>query len=107
MKKRIATFRVCQTQEDAMRVKVDSQRYFNWTPSSNAKIVLAYEEKYNGVSRILDENPAILDAIDKDLRKLSRPGRAGRRATFTSENLLRALIVYQVEGASYRETAIR
>ena len=107
MKKRIATFRVCQTQEDAMRVKVDSQRYFNWTPSSNAKIVLAYEEKYNGVSRILDENPAILDAIDKDLRKLSRPGKAGRRATFTSENLLRALIVYQVEGASYRETAIR
>src|SRR4030095_9957962 len=98
MKKRIATFRVCQTQEDAMRVKVDSQRYFNWTPSSNAKIVLAYEEKFNGIGRILDENPPILDAVDKDLRKLSRPGKAGRRATFTSGKPPSAVLVYPGDG---------
>lgn len=90
-----------------MRLKSDPQQFFHWSTGSRAKIVLEYEAKYNRISAILDENREILDLVDRDLRKLSTGTRRGRKATFTSENLLRALIVHHLEGSSLRETVIR
>lgn len=69
--------------------------------------VLAYREKYKGISRILDQRPEILDAVHRDLSALSEGGRGGREADFTSETLLRALLVMMVEGLSYRDAVIR
>jgi IS5 family transposase len=90
-----------------MRQKFDEQRYFDWSVASSAKIVRQYEKKYTGVSQILDANPEILGLIHKDLKPLSRGSRRGRKAAYTSENFLRALVVHQVEGTSLRETMIR
>lgn len=90
-----------------MRQKFDAQRYFNWSTATGSKIVRRYEEEYNRISQILDENPGILNLVDKDLKKLSRPNRRGRKATYTSENLLRALIVLQKEKESFRGAMIR
>lgn len=90
-----------------MRQKFDLQRYFSWANGSNSKIVRQYEEKYNRISEILDSTPPILELADRDLKKLSIGGRKGRKATYTSENLLRALVVHQIEQTALRDTMIR
>jgi IS5 family transposase len=89
-----------------MRQKYDPQNYFSWVPESRSKTVQEYENKYNQISRILGENRAILDLVDRELKKLCRPGRQGRKATYTTEILLRAMIVHQLESQSLRGTEI-
>jgi len=71
------------------------------------KTVREYRAKYKGVSRILDAHPEILEAVHEDLKKLSRGGGKGRSGDFTSETLLRALVVHAIEGLSLRETVVR
>jgi IS5 family transposase len=90
-----------------MRQKRDAVLCFEWSSASELKIVRAHRRKYKRISAILDKNPAVLDLADRDLRALSRGGREGRRADFTSENLLRALIVHTIEGEDLRATIIR
>ena len=38
-----------------MRQKLDPQLYLSWATASDAKIVRAYEKKYNGIGRILED----------------------------------------------------
>lgn len=93
-----------------MRPKRESVLQFAWpreADRSELKIVAEHREKYKRMSEILDRNPEILDLADRDLQALSRGGRDGRRAGYTSENLLRALIVHTVEGGSFRRTIVR
>ena len=71
------------------------------------KTVREYRAKYKGVSRILDEHREILEAVHEDLKKLSQGGGKGRPGDFTSETLLRALVVHAIEGLSLRETVVR
>jgi len=89
-----------------MRQQADGERYLPWSPASRAKVVREYEEKYHRISAVLDANPEILTLVDRDLRRLSRPGRQGRKAAFTSEVLLRTMIVHQIEGSSLRGTEV-
>jgi len=91
-----------------MRQKRDAVLCFEWSGNaSELKIVTAHRRKYKSISAILDKNPAILDLADRDLRALSQGGRKGRRGDFTSENLLRALIVHTIEGEDLRGTIVR
>ena len=71
------------------------------------KTVREYRAKYKGVSRILDRHPELLEAVHEDLKKLSEGGRKGRTGDFTSETILRALVVHAIEGLSFRETVVR
>jgi IS5 family transposase len=71
------------------------------------KTVRQYRAQYKGVSRILDEHPELLEAVHEDLKKLSQGGRKGRSGDFTSETILRALVVHAIEGLSLRETVVR
>jgi len=71
------------------------------------KTVREYRQKYKGVSQILDKHPEILEAVHEDLKRLSHGGRKGRGGDFTSETILRALIVHAIEGLSFRETVVR
>lgn len=83
------------------------------------KTVREFREKYKGVSRILDKHPEILAAAHEDLKRISHGGPKagsgerkgkrgrGRSGDFTSENILRALVVHAIEGGSFRETEIR
>ena len=83
---------------------------FVWSSESDhadLKIVREHKEKYKGVSEILDENPAILEAAARDLKALSTGGKKGRKAAYTCDNLFRALIVHTVEGESLRGTIVR
>jgi len=90
-----------------MRQKFDPQSYLGWTSPTGRKIIRQYREKYKHISETLDNNLPILDVVDQALKKLSQGGEDGRKAQYTSENILRALIVHQIEGTSLRETMIR
>ena len=93
-----------------MRPKRDAVFTFDWSKCSDPfelKIVRMHREKYKRISDILDRNQAILDFADRDLRALSQGGRKGRAAAYTSENLLRALIVHTIEGEPLRGTIVR
>jgi IS5 family transposase len=71
------------------------------------KPVLEYCEDYVAISQVLDASPDILDAFHEDVKRLSQGGRRGREGDYTSENLLRALIVQSVEGLSLRKTVVK
>jgi IS5 family transposase len=93
-----------------MRQKRDSVLCFEWSDSADAselKIVREHREKYKRISAILDKNPAVLDMADRDLKPLSQGGKKGRKAVYTSENLVRALIVHTIEGEDLRGTIVR
>jgi IS5 family transposase len=89
-----------------MRRKREAVLPFEWNNDHLPKTVRQYRDKYKRISRLLDENPEILDRVHKDLKKLSRGGRGGRDADFTSETILRALVVHAIEGLALRETVI-
>jgi len=92
-----------------MRQMSQSALLFDWSRDDSAelKIVRAHRSKYKRMSAVLDENPAILKLAARDLSVLSRGARGGRKAVYTAENLLRALIVHTVEGEDLRGTVLR
>lgn len=91
-----------------MRQKRESVLSFAWHDDGLPKTVRQYREKYKGISVALDQVPEIVDAVHQDLLQLTAGNRRrGRKADFTSETILRALIVMMVEGLAYRETVIR
>lgn len=90
-----------------MRHKKEAVLPFEFNNDALPKVVREYREKYKGISRVLDEHPEILDMVHKDLKKLSQGDRRGREGDFTSETILRALIVHAIEGDSLRETVTR
>lgn len=85
------------------------ERILSFAPNDEGlpKTVREFRDKYKGISQVLDDAPEILDLVHGDLKKLSEGGAKGRESDFTSESLLRALVVMMVEGLSYRETVVR
>ena len=90
-----------------MRQKKEAVLCFESNDEGLPKVVRDYRARYRAISQVLDKNPKILDVVDRDLRKLSQGGRKGRKGDFTSENILRALIVQHVEGLPFREAVVR
>jgi IS5 family transposase len=93
-----------------MRHKKEAVLSFEWNNDDLPLIVRESRKKYKEISRILDENLQILDMVHKDLKQLSDGdgnNKQGRKGDFTSETILRALIVHAMSGDSLRETVIR
>jgi len=93
-----------------MRPKVNPQAELDFQPS-NLKLTNGYYQSFEAVSRILDENPAILDLVHEDLKEALKSAaskdRRGNPFTYTSDTVLRILLCQIVEGRSLRETVIR
>ena len=92
-----------------MRIKAEAILEFGPPDDEQQnKIVREYRDEYKTVSEILDKHPKILEMVHRDLEQLSKStSRRGRKATFTSENLFRAILVMQREGLDYREASVR
>jgi len=89
-----------------MRTKLDPQDPLDFRPSS-LKVTREYQEKYRAVDKILAETPEILSVFHREIsRVLSKKGRK-RKAEFTSDNLLRTILVMEIEGLPYRDTVVR
>jgi IS5 family transposase len=71
------------------------------------KVVRDYRARYRAISQVLDANGEILSAVHKNLQELSEGDSTGREGDYTSENILRALIVQHLEGLPFRDAIIR
>jgi IS5 family transposase len=71
------------------------------------KVVRDYRARYRAISQVLDDNAEILSAVHHDLQSLSEGDAKGRGGDYTSENILRALVVQHIEGLPFREAVIR
>ena len=90
-----------------MRRKKEAVLCFESKDDGLPKVVRDYRARFRTISQVLDENPQILTAVHGDILKLSAGDSQGREGDFTSENILRALIVQDMEGLPFREAVIR
>jgi hypothetical protein len=90
-----------------MRRKMEAVLSFESSDDGLPKVVRDYRARYRAISQVLDDNPQILSAVHKDLQKLSQGNSTGREGDYTSENILRALVVQHLEGLPFREVVIR
>ena len=88
-----------------MRKKMLEQEYLDFSIKSTLKLVKEYREKYERIGRIVEANPKILDIAHNDFSRTLSKSEYGRRG-FTSEQILRSIIVMFVEVQSYRDTVI-
>ena len=89
-----------------MRLKSIAVLNFDWADSSLPKIVRQSRARYKRIIDVLEGNPAVLALVHEDLAALSSTSRKGRKADFTSENILRTAVVMSIEGLSLRETVV-
>ena len=89
-----------------MRTKATRVMYFDFSGTSSIKVAQDYRAKYEALSGLLEANPELLTLAHRDWARLLSTSAQGRDG-YTSEQLLRALIVMFVEGVSYRETVVR
>lgn len=90
-----------------MRQKKETVLSFESKEDGLPKVIREYRARYRAISQVLDANPEILSAVHRDLQKLSQGGSQGRKGDYTSENILRALIVQDMEGLPFRDAVVR
>ena len=89
-----------------MRTKASPVMYFDFSSPSSIQVAQDYRAKYEAISRLLDDNPRLLALAHRDWARVLSTSAKGRDG-YTSEQLLRALIVMFLEGGSYRDTVVR
>jgi hypothetical protein len=96
--------------EDRLRPKFDAQPDLEF-PISNFARTNEYYAKYQGISTILDDNPEILSLVHREVAHLLESTSASKkkpgRFRYTSDNVLRILVVQGLEGLSLRQTVVR
>ena len=88
-----------------MRKIIDVQPCFFLNVFNEGKIVTRFRQKYDKMSEILDSYPEILTMFHNNLRNFGSSDRKGTE--YSSEQILRMLIVKTVEKSPYRKTIIR
>jgi IS5 family transposase len=90
-----------------MRTKYNKQQYFDFSCQSRLKIVNEYREKYKTISQLLHDNPKLVSLVHQDLARMLSQSKSGRKSEYTSEQILRSLIVMFIEQDSFRQVVIR
>jgi IS5 family transposase len=89
-----------------LRTPASPVRYLDFSGAATVKVVKEYRAKYQAISDLLDANPQVLAWAHRDWVRLLSTSAKGRSG-YTSEQLLRALIVMFVEGEDYRGVVVR
>jgi transposase, IS5 family len=90
-----------------MRLLDNIHETIDVTRATTRKVVKEYREKIERISGILEETPEIVKTLHRDLANNLSESRGGRKSTYTSAQVLRALIVMFVEGLDYRGTVVQ
>ena len=90
--------------EQVLRKKVLNQGYLNFGGKA-VKVVREYRAKYEAIAQILEATPEILDIAHSDFIRVLSTSEYGRDG-YTSEQLLRSIIVMFIESKGYRDTVI-
>jgi IS5 family transposase len=93
-----------------LRPKFDAQPELEF-PISSLALTNEYYAKYQGISTILDDNPEILSLVHREVAHVLESTSASKkkpgRFRYTSDNVLRILVVQSLEGFSLRQTVVR
>ena len=90
-----------------MRTKSTNQQYFDFTHKSRLKVVNEYRAKYKLISQLIEDNPQLVSLVHQDLAKMLSKSDNGRKSEYTSEQILRSLIIMFIEQDSYRKVVVR
>jgi transposase, IS5 family len=94
-----------------MRREKEAVFCFESSDDGLPKVLRDYRARFRVISQVLDDNPKILSAVHLDILKLSEDDAEGdskgREGDYTSENILRALVVQHMEGLPFRDAVIR
>ena len=90
-----------------MRTQTHEQPYLNFCPTSSPKVVREYRAKYEAMGRVLEANARVLALAHGDFCRALTTSVGGRCGQYTSQQLLRALVVLFVEGDSFRDAVTR
>jgi len=93
--------------EWTMRLKTSTQMYLELAFPSSRKIVEEHRAQYRSINDILRNNPQVLDLAHGDFCTYLSESKEGRDSGYTSEELLRALVVMFIEQDSFRDAVIR
>lgn len=88
-----------------MRKIIDVQPCFFLNLFNEGKIVTRFREKYNKIDTLLDNHPEILNTFHNDLCHLGSS--EGKSTTYSSEQVLRMILVKGIEELPYRKCIIR
>ena len=89
-----------------MRTKSSRLRYLDFSGESSIKVAQEYRAKYEAISQLLDANDFLLSLAHADWAEVLSTSDKGREG-YSSEHLLRALIVMFLESDSYRDVVVR
>jgi len=92
-----------------LRPKLDLQPELDF-PVSNLALTQEYYAKYQAISKILDDNPEILSLVHGEVKhtlESTSEKKKPSRYRYTSDNVLRILVVQSLEGLSLRQTVVR
>ncbi len=88
-----------------MRKIVSMQQCFFINVLDAQKVVKEYCDKYNKIAHRLEENPEILNSFHEDLKNFGAC--FGRESKYSSEQILRMIIIKFIEAVDYRELVVR
>jgi IS5 family transposase len=92
--------------EEALRAKALRQEYLDFSRQSTLKVVEEYRSRYLAISDVLDSNPKILSMAHLDFSRNLSQSSKGRGGDYTSEQILRSIVVMFLEGAGYRDAVV-
>ena len=87
-----------------MRKIIDVQPCFFLNLFKEGKIVISFREKYDKIDMLLDNHPEILNTFHSDLSNFCSSEE--RETNFSSEQILRMIIVKGIEELPYRKCII-
>lgn len=88
-----------------MLQKIIKQVALSFTNKCQHKESQQFQQKYERINQRLHENPAILNTIHADLKIMQVPCR--KKSHYSSDMILRMLIVKHTESLSWRDTIVR
>ena len=101
----MVTQKIPRKKEQALREKTLNQEYLDFSIKSTLKLVKEYRGKYKRIGQILEANPKILDLAHEDFSRALSKSEYGRGG-YTSEQILRSIVVMFIEEKSYRDAVI-
>jgi len=90
-----------------MRLKKEAMLSFVRSDAGQPKVVVEAHKKYQGISQVLEEHPGILDRVHADVREILSASAKGRGSDYSSDTILRTLIVQVVEGQDFRGAVVQ
>jgi len=90
-----------------LRTELSRQEYLGFGRKSSLKIVTEWQQKYQAIDEVLRKNRGIFQRAHEDFCEWLSESAGGRKSTYTTDEIVRTIIVMFVESDGYRDVVIR